>query len=525
MVSLDSTCKVEVFSSNINVDRYHLLKFNNGVDNQDIIYEEDGCAFNGFYNPLILNVSADVVCDSRLLALTLLNVNSSLRVFYLITNVEYVTNNKCKVYIEYDAWMNLRNKIRYGEQNDLFKCSEVITDYPYSDVHADYYKYNKIENLAESTYWNFIFLYHNSSENVDYVYVTQILKNSPYISDYNIGVGYASEIIYDLGLDINQVVSMYISPFDVNVSSMDIVRAQDDNYTYRRFIDWFLKDQGDNPIVTVCNLTYSPISKRVITDAEGSVVWTNNRELVGPLNVYLRLELDYSSCFWSGYVDDNLPDRRFTISCLTIPYFADYYQQYQNLEKEYNHSVRMAQLDLQIQEGIGDTIAAGTWHGTSSGMSMSPSGGKVAVPQTATLGLAGGLIGGAIQTTISGIATNEYYKKLSKIENKKALMQYDVVGCNTGNSCKFIRGLTIPAVYEMYVDICNYTVNTELHSLIFVGLDYNCHIHGTKLQNLIEVIKPRYISGDFDFLGISEEYAIQLNSRFKHGVNFVNWRD
>lgn len=521
MVSLDSTCKVEVFSSYVNVDRYHLLRFDNWVHNEDIIYEENGCAFNGFYNPLILNVSADVVCNSRLLALTLLNVNNSSRVFYLITNVEYITNNKCRVYIEYDAWMNLKSIVRYGEQNNLFQCSDVLTNYPYSDVHADYFTYEKITNIFECRMWNYIIFYHNSSDNFDYVY---IIKTPKFINDFLPYSQEMVELMEDFGIDTNSIISMYMSPFDIDTSDIPVHPREGMN-VYFTIYNYFVYYESLRPLVGTYGYTYSPFSKMVITDANGASVWMNNRQTVGNLETKLYLDLTYSYCMWTGYIGEDLPHTRFSIQCLNLGFFMDYFQQYQNLEKDYNHSVRMAQLDLQIQEGIGDTIAAGTWHGTSSGMSMSPAGGKVAVPQTATLGLAGGLVGGAIQTAISGVATNEYYNKLERIETKKAKLQYDMISSNTSGFFKFLTGQTTPAIYTMFVDVFNYYANREIMSTVAVALDYNCHIHGSSLQNLIEIIQPNYISGDFDFIGINEEYAIQLNSRFKHGVNFVNWRD
>lgn len=523
MVNSTTNCEVEVFSSAISEDRYHLVKYNGiNIQSSDVIYREIGNAFNGFYEPLTLNINADIISNSRLLALTLYGIQNEHRVYYLITNVEHLRNDKCKVYIEYDAWLNCMAFIRFGEQNNLFKCSRVLTNYPYSDVHADYYTYDKITNIFECTLWNYIIFYHDSSNNTDYVYVITTPKNSDYFLPYSTDM---LSIFNDLSIDTNSIISMYMSPFDINTTDMSNVYIHGTILGYRTNYNNFVFLESIHPLVETYGYTYSPFSKMVITDANGATVWMDNRQTVGNLQTRLYLDLTYSYCMWTGYIGEDLIHTRFSIQCLNLGFFMDYYQQYQNLEKEYNHSVRMAQLDLQIQEGIGDTIAAGTWHGTSSGMAMNPSGGKIAVPQTATLGLAGGLAGGAIQTAISGLATNEYYNKLERIENKKAKLQYDVISSNSSGFLKFFIGQTAPAIYTMFVDVFNNYANTELGSTVPVALDYNCHIHGENLDTLIKSIKPTYISGDFDFLGINEEYAIQLNSRFKHGVNFVNWRD
>ena len=124
------------------------------------------------------------------------------------------------------------------------------------------------------------------------------------------------------------------------------------------------------------------------------------------------LDVSYGSCFWNGIVGapqthSQDVENRFTIPCIDLGYFLDYYQQYSNIQRGYNTELRQAQLEKQLIDGVGDVVASTLWHGTSSGApAPNATGIKAAIPATSMYGIAGGAIGGNILD--SAPKTGEY---------------------------------------------------------------------------------------------------------------------
>lgn len=536
---VNNDVKVEVFSSLVNCDRYHLIKINGNLNNNDIIYTEEGKAFNGFSNPLILNCNYDLVSKSKMLALSIRGINGFNRVFYLITAVEPLRNDKTIIYIEYDTWMNdiwqsSPADIRLGEQNYLFQCSDYLIDYPASDISTRFFKYEKIHDLTPAEKWNIIMFYHDSELNVDRVYLILSNKTNYVLPIYTIEF---DNFMNNAGLDTNNIIGMYFSPFSVYWSDEHAihtawVKIQETPFeVYYMLYASFIIESPLHYVAEEIRFDTNPKEKAVIIDGTGSTVWTSSRKYVGAWNFLMFLDVSYGSCFWNGIV--GMPqthsqdvENRFTIPCIDLGYFLDYYQQYSNIQRGYNTELRQAQLEKQLIDGVGDVVASTLWHGTSSGApAPNATGIKAAIPATSMYGIAGGAVGGSVQIALNTYSTSEYNKKINTLENKQARVQYDTISSNTMSLGRFISGQTVPALYRMYSDDQSMYVGYDSVKNTYNRLNYNCYIYSNDLKYLITQNNPRFISGDFDFLGLNEVNTFQLNSRFKHGVNFVDWKD
>lgn len=52
---------------------------------------------------------------------------------------------------------------------------------------------------------------------------------------------------------------------------------------------------------------------------------------------------------------------------------------------------------------------------------------------------------------------------------------------------------------------------------------YNCRIASSDAMAILRTNPPKYLSGDFDFSAIPLKDALQMNARFKTGIEFVSW--
>lgn len=529
--------KVEIFESSVNCDRYHLLKPHGNIPNPNnqnstVEYTESGSAFNGFGNGFILNTNYENIKDSRILASSITGINNGNRVFYLINSVQPIRNNKSFVTVEYDAWLNNRSTVSIGKLNTLFQCSRYLTSYPASDVVKRFYKYNKVSDLITSSYWNIIIFYHNSgseqqtpNENVDYVYMIRTPKSSNFFPMYSQELLNFIELA---NLDTHNIVSIYLSPFDLDYTNgtysnwVSVYNEHGLDIHYMVY-NAFILENMVKEFTTSINVVADPRQKTVITDSLGAVVWTANRDMVGTKTVSMFLDISYGFCQFCGCVGSDTIENRFTIQCIDLGFVLDYYQQYQNIQKSYNASIRQAQLDKQLIDGVGDVVASTLWHGTSSANPNSTT--SLGLGATSPMAMAGGAIGGAIQVGMQYISTSEYNKKATRAESRQARVQYDTISSNTMTFGRFVKGQTKPGVYTMVMDA--QSTYAEYHDTLnyYNSLDYNCHIYKDDLESLILNTDnpPIFISGDFDFCNIGEPYGIQLNSRFKHGIEFVDW--
>ena len=532
--------KIEIFSKRVNCDRYHLLKPLGNIDDSqiNIIHTEEGKAFNGFNQGFIIDAVYDKVKYSKIARITLKGMNLQLNeqsimeefpIYCLISNVYPIRNDKTMIELEPDAWLNYRNEYEIGEQNTLFLCSEYLIDYPASDISTMFYKFEKVGNIFECQYLNFIIFYHNSENNHDLVYMFKTLKS------WDFFLAYSQELLNiftDAGIDTNSILAMYLSPFDLDYS----------NGAYNSWVDLGIQITGisgyyldynafvvENKLKTLTqNHTFvsNPHTKTVILDACGSTIWTANRENDGTQSVNITLELNYNGCNWVGYVDTDTVENRFTIQCLDLGWMLDYFQQYSNIEKSYNRAIRQAHLDKELIDNIGDTVASTLWHGTSSGAPKPDANGIAKyIPATSMIATAGAAAGGTIQTALNYYSTMDYNNKVDRAEYKKATVQYDSLGGSTSNFLRFLMSLTLPAIYYMKPDNQSDYVGFDSNRSSYNRLSYNCYMYSDDVEDVLSDNDVKYISGDFDFIKIPSSDAFQLNTRFKHGITFVNWTD
>ena len=507
---------INIYPKTVNCDRYHLLKPSASITGSPI-YTESGIAFNGFDQPVIVNTSIENIFDCRIATVQIDQFNNGNPIYFLITDCKPVTYNKTMVYLELDGWMNYRNENIIGLDNYLFETSKQI-DYPFYELNGKSKIITKTQNIEDSNLFNVIILYHNSQNNEDVVYYLAYDKNS-----YGFGF-YSIQTFIQLnnqGVDNNNIIGIYLSPFDINTTNMSLVYQLDPNDivfniyrgSYRQFID----DSNDYPKTTSYRVKDDFIQKTIITDMTGSPVWTSIKQDDGVRYFSYKIDLRYDGCSWNFSISDvpndpviTSPNKRFAISCVDLAYFVDYYQEFQNTVKSYNNSLRQAQLDKQLIDNVGGIVSS-TTSGAVGGM-IGGAGG---------IGAVAGAVGGIANTVTSYYSTSDYNRKLETIEDKQAKVQYDTFVANSNSFFPYLTGETIPCFNKITIDIPSQ--NTDLFDIYTPYLKYNCRIKRLDLIDLIYSNTPVYLSGDFDFKNMNPEIAKQMNERFKHGIYFVNW--
>lgn len=509
--------RIEFFSKDVLCDRYNLLRYDANYDISDIIYTETGNAFNGFDRPFIVNTNYDIIKDSRLCTVTIPNFNSGNRIFCLINDIKPLRDNKCLVYVEIDAWLYYRNLFNVGNDNYLFQCTEEL-GYSYRDLSADYKVITKTRSINTCEYWNIIMMYHDSTNNQDRIYLFKSTKTD-YFPFYSIDI---LNLFNTLNIDTNSIMSIYLSPFDVDatywVLQSDTATLKSYYLMYNEFIKRQYYSNDANKFKESISIVSDYKTKTVITDMSGAIVWQSQRKDSGTRYLNCKLDVTYDSCSWIVGITDmstreyqDSPNLRFVINCVNLAYYLDYYQQYANLEKSFNIELRKAQLDKQLIDGLGNSISSSVNMGT-----MSAVGGSVGA------GAVAGAVGGLASTGLSYFATADYNKKVENIENRQAQVQYDTITSSNDSFLAFLTGEIEPSIYTMSID--NESLKSQTNANDEPYLTYNCRIRNTDVINLIRVKQPSYISGDFQFIKMNEKDAIQLNTRFKHGVNFVSWK-
>lgn len=506
---------VSVYGEEVQCDRYHLLRPNSTVTSIPI-YVETGVAFNGFDQPVILNVPMTTIYNSRIIKIQSPDILNNRRIYCLVTQMKAITKNKCAVSLELDAWMTYSYKEDriIGLNNTIFESSEVI-DYPYYDMVAKDKIITKSVNIEDSVIFNVLMLYHDAVSNNDDVY---------FFAYYRInGFGFYSQkfvtALQSLNLDANNIIGIYFSPFDLNSYFTQMV-YEDSPMTfqvYKRDYNSFMTYSNSAPKYNSFQIVDDYYHRTVITDMTGSPVWTSIREDAGTKVLVRRIDLRYDGCVWDCSMSPSSsttvvtsPNKRFGISCVSLGYFLDYYQQYQNTQKSYNSELRKAQLDKQLMDNIGGIVSS-TMSGGIGG----------AIGGSAPAGAVAGAIGGISNTVLSYYSTAEYNEKLEVIEDRQAKIQYDSLIAGSNTFFPYLVGETMPAINIIRIDEASEKAGFYDNSTPYIR--YNCRIRPSDLSELIFENTPFYLSGDFDFIGMNVGMANQLNERFRHGVNFVTW--
>ena len=400
---------INFFSRNVRHDRYNLLKYGTNPSSNEIIYSETGDAFNGFDKPFIVNISYDTIKHCRLCSVVLDGMNNNNPIYCLINDIRILRSNKCAVYLEVDAWLQYRTDFDIGLDNSLFQCTKAL-NYSYRDFSADYKVIEKVSSINSCTNWNILFVYHDSSSNVDKIYLMRSPKAQfPFYSTE------VMNLFNSANIDTNNIMAIYLSPFDVDPTYWVVVSTTTSLEVYYLDYNTFIVRQYDSLDANKFQESISVVSnyrtKTVITDMNGSIVWQSQRKDNGSRYLNGKLDITYDHCSWLIGITDNSnttiqssPNLRFVIDCVNLAFFLDYYQQYQNLQKSFNADLRQAQLDKQLLDGLGNTIASSVSMG-----SMSAVGGNVGA------GMVGGAVGGLAQTGISYYATMDYNKKVENI--------------------------------------------------------------------------------------------------------------
>ena len=504
--------KVEIFKSSLDYDRYHIMPINhNDPSDQDVLYTEQGNAFNGFYAPLILDVSYDVIKNSKMLRITLDGINNNNPLYGLISEIRYLRSDKTAVYYELDSWMNYRTSFDISYQNKIYQTTADI-DYPFIARSGSFKKITLKYKMFEPTDYHVIILYHDQQNNSEGVYYC-VCSNW-----YDIYFIFGQITPID-GFDSNNVLGIWLSPFDLNECIPTVFNNQSIVSTtgltiykgaYSSLTRYFITHSKQ---VTV-SITNNDIVQDCVLDMTGSIVWKSEFKDNGSRYFMSCLDLDYDQCVWNCFIgtgnvltDQNSPNNRFGISCLSIGFLADYYQEYENLSKSFNKELRQAQLEKQLIDGIGNVATSTVNMGVVGGMSGNVGSGAVA-----------GGIGSAVSLAVGQFSTIDYNNKMESIENRQARMQYDIKMGSSENLLNFLIGCSKPCIATISCDdesIRSYEIDTNTRIK-----NYNCGIKRTDLINLLNA-HPLFISGDFDFIDIPNSDIKQLKERFAHGVNFI----
>ena len=524
---------IRVFSTKVKCDRYHLLKplldADIYEDDGTLAYEESGNAFNGFNEEIILNVNYDVIKNSRICKMIINGMNNNVGIYALINTVRPIRNNKTAITVEPDAWMLYRD---YGFEpttlNTIYESTAQL-GIPFYEYVGKYKSIEPVVDLftIEQNKIPIIMVYHQSNIDQTNLYIMKIRPTQ---------VNARTIMLFcdRHNLDSNQVKDIYVSPFDVQVpggsystvinddilGNVYLIGIESLNYFY--YTEYYHTQR--------IYIENTPTFKTCITDMRGAIVWQSQDKYNGYKFLNAKLCIGEDFCNWVCYLSDTQGVFGTDISCLftmenlNLSFYADYYDMYFNLEKSFNAQKRQAQLDKQVLDGIGDTVASTLWHGTSSGAPKKDATGIAKYfPATSMIATAGAAVGGAVQTYIEWYATDEYNKKINDIEDRQARMQYDSLVATGNSPFSFLIGTTKPRVCQLCIDTLSEDSHKYNNELIY---KYDCNIPQGMLSDLLndEDRNPSYLSGDFEFLKMSYLESIQLNERFKHGVEFVRWK-
>ena len=532
--------KIQLFSSMVKCDRYHLLSpteiETGGVG--ILVHEEEGKAFNGFNNEFIINQNYDIVSESRMAKITLKGMNAlggtEDPIYCLVNDIEPLRNDKTYVSLEPDAWMNYRSRFTLGKQNTLYEITRLLPDYPFMEFGGKYKYFDTSGRypIFPSNNANILVLRHvegsveehREDENWLYYFRTP---------DFFMGMWTLFHQFYENNIDTNEIISVYLSPFELDLDPDEAWIHQGNDYLWRLLLGHFQTINVTKVYTNNIVVNNNQFQKTCILDMNGNIVWQSEYKDIGNKTLVARLDISFDDCKWDCFIRDRdstskieySPNNRFSIVCNPVSFFADYYQQYINLERSYNVEKRNAQYDKQQLDAIGDVVASTLWHGTSSGQPTKDGKGVTsALPKSSAIATTGAAVGGMVQIIIQDYAFGEYNKKLTDIENRQAKIQYDKYNAIGTSLMNFVCGNTKPCVMNLRVDDATYNSKSVFgDSSDDLLTTYNCRIKSTDVMSILRTNPPKYVSGDFDFSSIPLKDALQLNARFKTGVEFVTW--
>lgn len=532
--------KIELFGGNIHCDRYHLLSPAQNVVEQvgTIVHTEEGKAFNGFNNEFIVNQNYDIIAESRIARITLKGMNSiggtEQPIYCLVNDIEPLRNDKSYVSLEPDSWMNYRARFSLGKQNTLYEITRLLSDYPFMEYGGKfkYFDTNGRITLFPTNNANILVLRHvegsieEQREDEDWLYYFKT-------PDFYMGMWTLFHQFYVNNIDTNEIISVYLSPFELDLDPETAWIHVGNDYLWRLRLDAFQTINVTKVYTNNIIVNNNQYEKTCILDMNGNIVWQSEYKDIGEKTVVARLDIGFDDCKWDCFIRNRSstskveysPNNRFSIVCNPVSFFADYYQQYINLERSYNVEKRNAQYDKQQLDAIGDVVASTLWHGTSSGQPTK--GGKGIsqfFPQSSAIATGGAAIGGTIQIAFESYSLGEYNKKITDIENRQAKIQYDKYNAIGSSLMNFICGNTKPCYMNLRVDDATYNSKAVFGNTTDDLLTtYNCRIASSDAMAILRTNPPKYLSGDFDFSAIPLKDALQLNARFKTGIEFVSW--
>ena len=351
--------------------------------------------------------------------------------------------------------------------------------------------------------------------------------------DFYMGMWTLFHQFYVNNIDTNEIISVYLSPFELDLDPETAWIHVGNDYLWRLRLDAFQTINVNKVYTNNIIVNNNQYEKTCILDMNGNIVWQSEYKDIGEKTVVARLDIGFDDCKWDCFIRDRTstskveysPNNRFSIVCNPVSFFADYYQQYINLERSYNVEKRNAQYDKQQLDAIGDVVASTLWHGTSSGQPTK--GGKGIsqfFPQSSAIATGGAAIGGTIQIAFESYSLGEYNKKITDIENRQAKIQYDKYNAIGSSLMNFVCGNTKPCYMNLRVDDATYNSKAVFGNTTDDLLTtYNCRIASSDAMAILRTNPPKYLSGDFDFSAIPLKDALQLNARFKTGIEFVSW--
>ena len=426
-------------------------------------------------------------------------------IYFSVRDIAPINDTKTRILYNIDCWETCRHQYAVTLGRGIVTRSQRALSTrnvrPFTPI---YTRTQRVQRFSLASPLGIAFV-RDSETNENWVYVA---------SDRSAGVGpyIDGSWLTMLGIsNLNDVYGAWLSPFPISTSEWTPINDQgiigykkkateitDVETTYFTVIDTApYMDQDD---------CYG------FTDMRGNLVWSSDlSDDTDGTTLYCQLNISPSTCNWRCYVgknvDDNIPEKTFTIPCEPIYFYSDAFAEYNARQRSFDMEQRSINRDSQLVGGL-TSISSGIIGGAVTGAIAGP----VGAVAGAVLGAVGSVVGSvasyAIQPSFDDRtqrATDAYYNRQADALVLTGDGLLNILYGRTG--CELVNVETDPATQSQYADAVS-TGGNFYQSLEVEDME-DWVVNGP-LTASVEVLGP-----------IPDNWKSQIQSRIAQGVIFV----
>lgn len=466
-------------------------------------------------------------------------------IYFSVNRFEIERSNKTWLYYDIDWWETYRYPTASGNNGlqiaraRLSRCSLNLSYRLYGQFHSVSKEIIKVQDLtlkyqSVNDKLNCVFLlYHENSDNTDYVYIVEFDKTKISASGLDLSaLG---------GLNTNNILSAWYSPFNVpksQLSALTFVTTIIDSLDttgiagYKcklRELSVYLANSTDAYPVNPFNREYD--FTNTITDAN----WVNEYQDIGftdlkgnlvftyrykhgvslPKKVSFKLNISMESASYHGYFGTitNTADvnTMFTIPCEPVTIFGDAFIAYCTQVRPYQEQLRKIQQNEALytaMANMGSNIIGG-------GV-----GGGLATKGSVAGGVAGAL-GGVVATEVSAFANYKIADKFNKQyqynEDMQASVQTDDLRFSGTALDDCMRGLT--GVWVVRIRSDQPSIDSYDKDVASFGYFYDTEI--SDMETLITNNTAFKVTADCEIENVPAIAQQSVRNRISAGVEFI----